>query len=410
MMRLMPIILLLMCAVDPVCSLFHDVLVSLHKWQHWLTRRFASAHGNKPRGRPKCSSGLGKTGGFVLAEYDAMRDDTPRTRAYEAAIAVHAAGRTVLDLGTGSLALLSLAAARAGAAHVYAVDSTACVVESARRAVAAAGFSDRITVVHGVSTNITPAQLSQHGRPDLLVHEVLGPLAGSEGACASVRDARRLLVPPSHGRRHGHLVRSIPAWAHSLLVPSTLEPSADLADAVANEVNKGERKGSINLSGEDTIGNKSEWSMLAPPLPFETLAFEALAPQALQDVTLRFNMTKGGVLRSLATFIEFAATHDVPQPYSSLPQSSHWRKHLLPIGTAAAVAPGDVLTVRARCFLETVQVPLYVLDLWLKAAAATAGRVLRLGRLRLEGTQVLWWDFHPRLPTTLQPWLKYEEL
>ena len=47
--------------------------------------------------------------------YAKMRDDEARTLAYDRAIALHSKGRTVLDIGTGALALLALSAARAGA-------------------------------------------------------------------------------------------------------------------------------------------------------------------------------------------------------------------------------------------------------------------------------------------------------
>ncbi|KAG2425328.1 hypothetical protein HXX76_013743 [Chlamydomonas incerta] len=57
-------------------------------------------------------------------------------------------GKTVLDVGCG-LGMLSLMAAKAGAARVIAVDGSAGACDSARRIVRANGLEDRITVVHG---------------------------------------------------------------------------------------------------------------------------------------------------------------------------------------------------------------------------------------------------------------------
>jgi ribosomal protein L11 methylase PrmA len=101
--------------------------------------------------------------------YAKMRDDAQRTLAYQRAIEAIAPGRNVLDIGTGALALLAVMAAKAGANHVYAVEANAHAFAAAEQAVAEQGLSDRITVLHGYSTDVVlPSPV------DLLVHEVRG--------------------------------------------------------------------------------------------------------------------------------------------------------------------------------------------------------------------------------------------
>ena len=56
--------------------------------------------------------------GYMLA-----MQHTCSTAAYAASITAAAPGRVCLDIGTGSLALLALIAARAGAKHVYAIEA-----------------------------------------------------------------------------------------------------------------------------------------------------------------------------------------------------------------------------------------------------------------------------------------------
>ena len=116
--------------------------------------------------------------------YAKMRDDEARTAAYDRAIALHSKGRTVLDIGTGALALLALSAARAGASHVYAVEANAAAA-AARDAISAAGFADKITLLEGYSTDVALPE-----RVDLLVHEIIGEVAGTEGV------GRRYPTPP----------------------------------------------------------------------------------------------------------------------------------------------------------------------------------------------------------------------
>jgi hypothetical protein len=62
---------------------------------------------------------------YIDACYTGMRDDTARTRAYEQAIQAAVQGKTVVDLGTGALALLAIIAAKAGASHVYPIEVAA---------------------------------------------------------------------------------------------------------------------------------------------------------------------------------------------------------------------------------------------------------------------------------------------
>ena len=118
--------------------------------------------------------------------YDAFDVRDERFRAYRDAIAGSVAGKVVLDIGTGRDALWAVAAARAGAAHVYAIERQPDVAAQARSAVA--GLGGRVTVLEGLSTDIdllTPAQVC--------VSEIVGNIASAEGAVAVLTDARRRL-------------------------------------------------------------------------------------------------------------------------------------------------------------------------------------------------------------------------
>ena len=78
---------------------------------------------------------------FNEESYRAMADDVNRTPLYEEALTRRLRGRadmTVLDIGTGPFALLALAAARRGAARVFAVEANPAVAARARETVAAA--------------------------------------------------------------------------------------------------------------------------------------------------------------------------------------------------------------------------------------------------------------------------------
>ncbi|MBO3678934.1 50S ribosomal protein L11 methyltransferase [Streptomyces sp. NEAU-YJ-81] len=127
-------------------------------------------------------------GDFV---YDVMLADERRMSRYTRAVRRFAPGRTVLDIGTGQDAVWALAAARAGARHVWAVEVIPKSARIARKNIEQAGFADRITVVEGLSTKVELPE-----RVDMCVSEIIGTLGGSEGAGPVLRDARERLVKP----------------------------------------------------------------------------------------------------------------------------------------------------------------------------------------------------------------------
>jgi hypothetical protein len=119
-----------------------------------------------------------------------MLHDASRMSAYFAAIAeVVRPGDVVVDLGTGT-GVLALAAAKAGARHVYAIEESE-IADVAEDVFAANGVADRVTVVRGRSSKIDLPE-----RANVLVTETLGNDPLDEGLLYFLNDAReRLLVP-----------------------------------------------------------------------------------------------------------------------------------------------------------------------------------------------------------------------
>jgi protein arginine N-methyltransferase 1 len=124
--------------------------------------------------------------------YSRLSHSPTRNAAYLAAIARSAPGRVVVDIGSGRDGLWAVACARAGAAHVYAIEVLPDVAEQARAAVAQAGLADRVTVIAGHSTAVDLPRRAQ-----VCVSEIVGNIAGAEGAAAVIGDARRRLCQPS---------------------------------------------------------------------------------------------------------------------------------------------------------------------------------------------------------------------
>ena len=123
-------------------------------------------------------------------EHARMLHDDRRTSDYIAALreAIRP-DDIVLDIGTGS-GVLAIAAARAGARHVYAVEASD-IADVAERVFAANGVEDRVTLIRGWSRDIELPE-----RADLLVAEVIGNEPFEEEILETTLDARRRLLKP----------------------------------------------------------------------------------------------------------------------------------------------------------------------------------------------------------------------
>jgi hypothetical protein len=93
----------------------------------------------------------------------------------------------VLDLGTGT-GVLAVAAAQAGARHVFAIEETA-IADVAEEVFRVNGVSDRVTLVRGHSTRVELPE-----RATLLVTETLGNDPLGEGMLVYIDDAQRRLL------------------------------------------------------------------------------------------------------------------------------------------------------------------------------------------------------------------------
>jgi SAM-dependent methyltransferase len=144
-------------------------------------------------------------------EHARMLHDDRRTNDYIAALrdAVQP-GDVVLDIGTGS-GVLAIAAARAGARHVYAIEASD-IADVAERVFAGNGLQDRVTLIRGYSREIDLPQPA-----DLLVAELIGNEPCEEEILETTLDARRRLLKPD-ARLIPH---TLELMARPLLVPDT---------------------------------------------------------------------------------------------------------------------------------------------------------------------------------------------
>ncbi|HEV2891385.1 MAG TPA: 50S ribosomal protein L11 methyltransferase [Frankiaceae bacterium] len=140
--------------------------------------------------------GVSATRPFPVGGYDtpavhiAILADRARKTAFTDAVrAAVRPGDVVLDLGTGC-GVMAVAAAQAGARHVYAVEPSH-MAKTARDVAAANGVADRVTVVEGWVHETTLPE-----RADVLVTDIVGNEPLDMRILEVTRDARARLLKP----------------------------------------------------------------------------------------------------------------------------------------------------------------------------------------------------------------------
>jgi Ribosomal protein L11 methyltransferase (PrmA) len=249
----------------------------------------------------------------------------------------------VLDLGTGS-GVLAIAAARAGARHVYAVEASD-IADVAERVFAANGVEDRVTLIRGWSRETELPELA-----DLLVAEVIGNEPFEEEILETTFDARRRLLKP--GARL--IPNTLELMARPILLPDeearqrVISPQAierwrqaygidfqPLLDAAF--------PGPVNNPTEAEV--LARWPPVGPPVSLATVElgrFERPTVDASADLALARATSVNAVAVTLHAHLYPSLVHTL-DPWRW--PSSSWATSVWVLPDAVRVGPGDTLRV-----------------------------------------------------------------
>src|SRR5208282_3450912 len=275
-----------------------------------------------------------------LEVHRTMIRDRVRTEAFRRVIeSVVRPGDVVLDVGAGS-GILSLFAARAGAARVYAVEATTVAV-LAQELAAANGVAEIVRVIHGDIMDIEPPE-----RVDVIVSEWLGGFGIDEGMLVPVIVARDRWLKPG-GVMIPRLVMAWAALVHDRYLAETVaflraSPYGlrfdDLVDKTVNEIFY---PGTFrHLAARDKRSEASRlWTTDASLTPVQ----RARAPHQAETV---LPVRDFGTANALALWFSAQLAPGISLSVGPGDPPTHWGMTTAPLRAPVELTPG--MSVRAR--------------------------------------------------------------
>ncbi len=296
-----------------------------------------------PAPPPEVGVGFGRP-----AIHIAMLNDRARTRSYLKAIEeVVRPGDVVVDLGTGT-GVLAMAAARAGAARVHAIEANSAMARVARSAFERNGLAERITLHEGRST-----QVELPRRADVLVSEIIGNDPFGEQILELTADAVKRLLEPD--------ARLLPSRLEVYGLPVTI-PEAQLARHLVTAGALERWRTSYGLDFSPLADMRwpvdrplfsvpphraAEWPALGEALRLTDVDLGRIGDQRL-ETTVTGTAGVAGLLSGFLVYFETtlsAETRLSTEPSKS-GGDSNWRCPVWAVSPPIEVRAGDEVTVR----------------------------------------------------------------
>ncbi len=250
-------------------------------------------------------------------------------------------GDVVLDVGAGS-GILSVFAARAGAARVYAAEQTSIAVLAQELAIAN-GVGDIVEVIQGDVSDLEPPE-----RVDVVVSEWLGGFGIDEGMLPPVIAARDRWLKPG-GVMIPHSVTAWTALVHDRYLADTVDFLTDspygvvlddLADKTVNEILY---SGSYHhLAAADRRSEPGPlWTTDTGSIPLE----HARAPH---EAEILLPIRDEGTANALALWFSAELAPGVSLSVGPGDPPTHWGMTTAPLSSPVELEPGMVVRARVR--------------------------------------------------------------
>lgn len=293
--------------------------------------------------------------------YDLMARDSVRNEAYQQVLAEKIRGKTVVEIGPGDRLVLTLMAAEAGAAKIYAIEMGEEAYQKAQVLVADKGLTEQIELIHGLSDEVElPEQV------DVCLSEIIGTIGNGEGATRHLQDAKRFLKPSGTMIPEG-----IVTWLTPVQKPSRVYQDAYLADLITF----------YSKAAKEELGDDFEFpmyeywnfpssNMIDTAQIFEEYWFNDATFDDVFTKTLTFQAKQSGCFDGLLLWINLYVDREhILGPHTNM---THWSSVYIPI-EPYQLAQGDEIEVQCHSkFVSNAFRPDYAFDVLVNGAKITS--------------------------------------
>jgi len=272
---------------------------------------------------------------YDVLDYDSMFADEARSRAYLAAIERGVKpGSVVVEIGTG-VGYFAVAACRAGARRVYAIETNPAI-ELATQVAADNGCADRISFINADSRTVSLPELG-----DVLLSDLGGrlPLYGEH--IATVVDARRrLLKPGATLMRRGDTIWAAPCigperWRHDHVLNGTTLHGID-------------RRAVLERVRSDWVGSRLERrDLLAEGAQWASLDYATVESPHVSGTT-RWTISSAAAADGIAVWFDGDFGPGISLSSSPAAPRTLYGQLFFPFAQTLPLSPGDHLEVEMR--------------------------------------------------------------
>ena len=286
--------------------------------------------------------------GYTNDIYYKMKNDIKRTQWYYDKISKYCHNMRCIDIGCGSLALLSMECYNAGASMVYGIEINNDAFNDACKLIRNEGLNqDRIKLINKHCNDVTMNDIDDV-KCDVIVHEIIGEIGSSEGVLFSYKNVKNNLI---NDRKKDHII-SIPGYVKTYV--SLVEfPDMKYWSSLDHKIIVPDDLKTINLwnyperhflcrNNDDSI----QWHLM------EHIDFESENINDLNEISyndLEFNVSKDGIIGGLLSYIEIGM-HNDDDILTSNPMNSNcmWANKLILFDDKITVSQGDTLSLNTH--------------------------------------------------------------
>lgn len=204
-------------------------------------------------------------------------------------------GDTVLDIGTG-LGMLAIAASKAGAKKVYAIECDKEALKAAQKNIIKAKCKDKITLIEGLSFDVKIKE-----KIDILICETVGSFAFDENILSTILDAKHRFLK----KRAKIIPSELEIWGAPISILPKLKEPAEIA----------------YIKQGDLIGE---------PSPITKIGFMKDFGKTIH-VTHQFSANQDGTIKAFALWPNIIWWKNFITDASPLKPKTHWAQGIFPL-------------------------------------------------------------------------------